>query len=125
MNKVTTEEVADIIEDLVLNKGSYMSLVNIKNEVNQKLGNGEDITSGDIRLAYDGTNVYFAFGISELLTEAIKIIRSRDNIMPKPCSPLIMFIDGCTIPINMDIAKRQPKDGYKEPHWIPVTWNIK
>jgi hypothetical protein len=51
--------------------------------------------------------------ISELLEEG-RIKASSTNVMVYMCDGLMP---------SLPIAKRVPKDGYKDPHWWPVVFN--
>jgi hypothetical protein len=73
-------------------------------------------------LSYDGLpNVILWSACSDEVSDIIVQVLSDKRVKLTPTSPWVYIIDGCFM--NLPIAKRPPKNGYKKPHWIPVVLN--
>jgi len=62
-------------------------------------------------------NLVLWAGMSSSLIEALNIIQPQTEL--KPCHLLVYLADGRLL--QMPIAKRHPKTGYAEPHWLPTV----
>jgi len=63
-------------------------------------------------------------GMSEELKEAIKEAKDENRIhwhLLGDTEAMLVYLADGRIP-NFPIAKRAPKNGYKDPHWVPVVW---
>ena len=65
-------------------------------------------------------NLFLWVGMSTTLIEAFQLV--KDRIRPHPSSLLVYLADGAAL--QLPIAKRAPKNGYKKKHWLPVTFNL-
>jgi hypothetical protein len=70
-----------------------------------------------------GRNVVLWADLSEEACDVIDDRRCRAAIVPVPTSVLLYAIDGRML--KLPIAKRPPKAGYKEPHWLPVVFRTR
>lgn len=59
-------------------------------------------------------------GMSEAYRDLVIGFINSDRLVASPTSVLTYFIDGGNI-LDMPIAKRPPKAGYREPHWAPAV----
>jgi hypothetical protein len=84
-----------------------------------ELVNLEPGFAGDLSISY-GTLVLWA-GVSDRFIDALE--ECKPLIEPTPTSVLVYWHDGAAL--GLPIAKRPPKNGYKEPHWAPVVWNLR
>jgi hypothetical protein len=66
-------------------------------------------------------NVFLWGGVSEEFCGIVE--RLRPHLDLKPASVLVYLADG-KVP-RLPLAKRPPRNGYKEPHWLPVTLRAK
>jgi hypothetical protein len=69
-------------------------------------------------------NVILWAGMSEDYLDFFELIRRRLDFRPlDPMTALLVYsCDGGML--SLPIAKRVPKSGYKEPHWVPVTFDV-
>lgn len=79
-----------------------------------------DLGKGDHSLTIEPSlNIILWTGMSEkLVTAIIQLVHNRE-IHIHPGSFLAYMIDGGGL--RLPLAKRAPKGGYKEPHWLPVS----
>jgi hypothetical protein len=84
-------------------------------ELSKEFGQGDQVISKE-----EDENLVTAFGMSEELAQAVVNLTSRADIVPLPASILSYAVDGGML--NMPIAKKLPKGGYKTQHWLPVTY---
>ncbi len=79
-------------------------------------------TRGDVELQIVaeeyGTLIVWS-GLAEGLARAVSKLRDEDLLVYVPCSELVYLVDGGVL--TLPVAKRPPKGGYKEPHWLPVV----
>ena len=74
------------------------------------------------KISYESPpNCTWWMGMSEKFCDALDECRRRKNIEPHPTSLLVYLVDGRAL--NLPIAKRLPKNGYKKLHWIPIVFN--
>jgi hypothetical protein len=67
-----------------------------------------------------GNNVIYAYGLSDELSEALHNMIERAEIVSLPCHFMMYIIDGGAM--KLPLAKNIPKNGYKEPHWLPSAF---
>lgn len=66
-------------------------------------------------------NVIFFDGIAKDLGDAFaKVINKR--VFLHPCQAWMMLVDGGGL--NLPIAKKPPRGGYKKPHWMPTIFRM-
>ena len=109
---ITAEDVAELVEQ----KG-HVSMV----EIMRLAG---DWGEGNKDLQWQ-ENLYLWVDMSDGLVEVMMEVQERKLIPPHPDEirgqwPMSHFIDGGIL--NIPIAKRIPKGGYKKPHWLPVVF---
>ena len=68
-------------------------------------------------------NVILWADMSKTAMEAIEWLKKQKSIEPRSCSRLIYMIDGWDL--NLPIAKRPRKQGYKTLHWLPILFTKK
>jgi hypothetical protein len=66
-------------------------------------------------------NIVLWCDVSQTFFEAFQLIIPEVEMYPT--SLLVYMVDGCIL--QLPIAKRLPKTGYKIPHWAPVTFSPK
>ena len=67
-------------------------------------------------------NVILWVGMSQAFSDAVLQLQREKRIWPWPTGFLTYLIDGGTL--QLPIAKRLPKNGYKQEHWLPVCFRI-
>jgi len=85
---------------------------------------GEEM-EGDIFLELGGDNgkkmnCYAWMGMNKTFVDTIKAMIDKEYIFLNPSVFLVYLFDGKLLPLPL--AKRVPKNGYKEPHWVPVVF---
>jgi len=77
-------------------------------------------TRGNVIMLLERNVVMWA-GVSDEFADILDAVRLEQprRVWPHPSSPLVYLIDGGLL--KFPIAKRIPKAGYKEPHWLPMT----
>jgi len=70
--------------------------------------------------AFDENIVFWMGANDDFINALVELVNSGD-IYAVEVHPLIYLIDGKML--TLPIAKRPPKAGYKEPHWMPVVLN--
>jgi hypothetical protein len=66
-------------------------------------------------------NTYIWAGMSEAFYRVVDQLDEADLIEYASVSPLAYLVDGSML--RMPLAKKPPRAGYKEPHWLPVVIN--
>lgn len=74
-------------------------------------------TKGDLVMIRDSDNVAWGFGLTQAAIDALGQLLREARIYLDAVPLMIYMVDGC-IP-HIPIAKKVPKGGYKEPHWVP------
>jgi len=101
---------ATIILALVTQRGA-VSFPEIVNAI------GDD-TRGD--LAWEVTpNLVLWAGISKSIIKTFESL--KDAVEPCTTNVLVYLNDGPML--NLRVAKRANRKGYKEPHWLPIVFN--
>lgn len=77
-------------------------------------------TKGNQAIFIGTENVILWAGMSPEFVEAVLGLRGRAE--PEPCDMLVYLIDGRLL--SLPLAKRIPKHGYKEPHWVPAVFRL-
>lgn len=74
---------------------------------------------GDYRMIFSN-NVLLWAGVTEEFIDLIYDLMEERIIAPEPAPRWVYWMDGKSpaFPVAEDI----PKKGFKEPHWLPVTW---
>ncbi|MGD0652739.1 MAG: hypothetical protein ABSA16_00200 [Thermoguttaceae bacterium] len=79
---------------------------------------------GDLAISLpNDLNLILWAGMSEEFFEAVKALFESGQIEREPTHVLTYLVDGRSL--NLPVAKRPPKSGYKEPHWIPIVLRVK
>ena len=84
-------------------------------EIQDKFGRG------DTAIEIEGNVILWANLKEEVVSAIIELLNER-KLYANPTSVLVYAVDGRIL--KLPIAKRIPKDGYKEPHWLPVVLDI-
>ncbi len=78
---------------------------------------------GDYAICFpDDENLILWGNCSFDFFEAIWDLMSEKVIVPHPTSVLTYHVDG-RVP-NLPIARSKPRNGYKKPHWFPITFSF-
>ena len=80
-------------------------------------------TEGDYWWGMEDMNLYFWVQMSGEFCDLMEAIRESQEIQIEAASPLTYLIDGGML--TLPLAKRPPKNGYKEEHWAPVCFRHK
>jgi len=77
---------------------------------------------GDYQHHMPSMNIIFWPGMSEKFVEALEALSQSKpkRIHPHPSSLLVYLIDGGML--ELPLARRPPKNGYKKPHWAPMSF---
>ena len=70
-----------------------------------------------LSLVHDRNIILWA-GMSEEFADFLHGLWGDPSLVLDACSPMAYMMDGGML--NLPIAKRPPKHGYKEPHWAPI-----
>lgn len=79
--------------------------------------------SGDYSFRAKKDNVYFWTNMTKQMVTIIGDLVKEEIIEFSPTSFMTYLIDGKIL--QMDVAKKPPKGGYKTPRWLPVVMNKK
>lgn len=81
-------------------------------------------TNGDLSISF-GLNMFLWADMSEEFIQTIEEVRALNLVHPHPSNVFVYTYDGGRIyqPIAEDETLPLP-DGYAEPHWLPVVWNV-
>ena len=60
-------------------------------------------------------------GVSEEACTALQELVREEKIHACPSHPLVYFYDGRAV--SLPLAKQPPRRGYKDYHWLPVTYS--
>jgi hypothetical protein len=66
-------------------------------------------------------NIIFWINVSEQFADIINELIASGRVDISATRPFVYAVDGKQI--AMDTAKQPPKDGYKNPHWLPLQFN--
>lgn len=81
-------------------------------------------TKGEIAVENgDCPNLVIWAGMSQEFADVLKAVLCDKRIEATPTSILVYMCDGEAL--TLPIAQRPPKNGYREPHWVPVCFGIK
>jgi hypothetical protein len=92
----------------------YVSFVELQNALSSYFE-----TRGDVRILLGDTNIVLWDGVTEEFAEALETLRATKKLGITPASWLTYMMDGGCL--KLPFAKRPPKNGYKDPHWAPVS----
>lgn len=114
---LTTADAAQVIIDQVRSTNGGTSFV----EVNRALEKAGMTVAGDYAIDL-GQNLVAWADVSEEYVAAVRAALDTGQIHMRPTIALVYAIDGRIL--NMPVAQKVPKGGYKEPHWLPVSLNL-
>jgi hypothetical protein len=66
-------------------------------------------------------NLFLWAGMSEEFFDTVSQLLSSRTVHLKSTLPLVYLVDGGML--DMPIAQRPPRNGYREPHWVPAVFN--
>ena len=75
-------------------------------------------TTGMFALTLDHPTLVLWAGMSERFVDALTRALDANRIYLHPASVMTYWIDGGAL--NLPIAKRPPKAGYRSEHWLPA-----
>ncbi len=79
--------------------------------------------SGDVSLVLPGDpNLVVWVGLSEGVFTAVESLLKAKTVFLYPCSWLTYLTDGKLL--TLPTAKRPPRGGYKNPHWVPAVLRL-
>jgi hypothetical protein len=87
-------------------------------EINNRFGQGNHTWILDEEM-----NVAVGIDMRENVIGVISQLIYEKRIHPHLTSAIVYVMDGCNI--GLPIAKRPPKEGYKELHWLPIVLNTR
>ncbi len=58
---------------------------------------------------------------SQAFVNILAALQARGNVKMGPQSPLTYMFDAGPL-VNLPLAKRPPREGYKTPHWFPASF---
>lgn len=73
-------------------------------------------------VAHFRPNVVAWVGMSDWYLETVRGLVNTRRLHFHPTSPLVYVWDGRVL--HFPLAKRVPRRGYKEPHWLPVSLHL-
>jgi len=79
-------------------------------------GDGEYLTCSSI-----DHNIIFWCSINPDVEDALVNLQHSGRVEANPTDALVYVVDGGVI--DMPIARRPPKKGYKTQHWLPITFS--
>lgn len=114
-------EHAEAVIDLIVSHGHGTTFVEISNLLAAR---GMD-TDGDLAVGpIDACpNLYAWIGMSRDFVEIMKAVQGDGRVEIHSSSVLTYMFDGRAL--TLPIAKKPPKNGYREPHWAPVCFSAK
>ena len=72
----------------------------------------------------DVENVYIWMEVSAEFTNSLNEMMTKGVIVASRCNVMIYMMDGDPI-LDMPVAGNKiPKNGYKKPRWVPLTYEI-
>ncbi len=74
---------------------------------------------GEAELSLPNLNLVLWAGVSDEFANFVQELWGDPDLVADGCSPMEYLWDGGAL--NLPIAKRPPKQGYKEPHWAPMV----
>lgn len=78
-------------------------------------------TKGDRVIELSPNRIAWA-GLSECLATALASLVRENVVALDPVDPLIYLVDGASL--DLPLANRPPKSGYRKPHWVPVVLRL-
>lgn len=112
---ITAEDMAKAMEQYVRDIGGGVTFTEFCQNI-------EGFSGGDVAIEIL-PNVLLWHNLTQVGADAVKLVQKRKAIVPYPTSWLTYLIDGGPIPAY-PLAKRPPKNGYKDLHWCPVVFNL-
>ena len=111
---MTPEELADRIVEITIQHGDATHGTIINNTE-------QGVLSGDMTLSVGDMNLVFAVGINTLFADAMDILMKERPLRVEISATdfLVACYDATPMPSAMPWAKKPPKKGYKEPHFVP------
>lgn len=117
MTQKPDDELKQMVYEYVEEKGG-VTFVEL-----ERLLSDEIEVEGDVALHSDtDPNILFWMNSSERFQKLVTEMLAGDRLTMDPTQPLVYHVDG-KVP-SMDVVKQPPSDGYKEPRWLPVQFNI-
>ncbi len=101
-------------------KRRSVSFVDLEKFVEAELGVP---VKGDREIVFEEANVVLWAGVNAEFCNLIHRMKEGDQVEATPTELLVYLVDGKCL--TYPLAKRPPKAGYKEPHWLPVVFNPK
>lgn len=94
------------------------TFTNIQNAIKQHINvYGEEVIS-----APNDPNLILWEGMSKEFAQLMVELMNEGRVYPHLTDRLAYVHDGSTL--DLPLAKRPPKSGYKNPHWVPVTFKV-
>lgn len=110
---------AEAAVNLITANRSGTSIVEIKNALEAR---GLD-TEGEIAVETGRCpNLFVWAGMSQDFADVLKALLCDKRVTPSPTSSLVYMCDGQAL--TFPVAQKPPKNGYREPHWVPVCFGI-
>lgn len=96
----------------------WVSFVELLNHLEPRFG-----VRGDLAFSLNNDpNLIVWVGVSEEFTAALRQLLAEKRVFFHPGSVMAYAIDGGLL--QMPVASRPPKGGYRTPHWIPISLRV-
>lgn len=118
MNEQLAEHVETAIDLITANRAGT-SIVEIKNALEAR----GLATEGEIAVETGNCpNLIVWAGMSQDFADVLKAVLCDKRVRPSPTSFMTYLHDGQAL--TFPLAQKPPKNGYREPHWVPVCFGI-
>jgi hypothetical protein len=110
---------AEVILGIVTANGTGTSFVEIEGALSAA---GFD-PDGELGIEHPKcANLFVWAGVNAMFTAALNELLGAKLVHYRPTSVLVYLADGKLL--QMPQAVRPPKNGYREPHWVPAVINL-
>lgn len=92
-------------------------------EIGQFLTGCSIDTKGNLEWGIDDLNLVFWAGMSDEFCDIMAELKDRKTTQMEATNPMTYLIDGAML--SLPLAKRPPRQGYKDPHWAPICFRHK
>ena len=108
---MTAEAMANVMSEIIA-RSSSPSLPELIREVGPQAEGDLDCVSGT------DPNIILWHHVSDTFIEALSLLLDQERAYLHPVSPLTLLNSPHLV---LPLVKRPPKNGYRDPHWLPVV----
>lgn len=112
---MTAQSLADEIVELVDGR-NHVSF----GEIVQRMSDRYDLAGSEAIEAPSCPNLFYWVNMSGLFVDAVQLVLASERAHLEPCPVLVYLVDG--LALQLPLARRAPKGGFKAPRWAPVTF---